>query len=1065
MRKIKLFLTALAALMTSVAFAQNITVTGRVTDSNTNEPVPFAGVYVEGTTNGTNTDADGMYTLTVPSNAVLVFSSIGYEDAQVAVAGKERVNVMLNPDAESLDETIVVAYGVQKKSSFAGSATQVSGKKLETMRTSNVSKSLEGAVAGLQTSSSTGTPGSGSSIRIRGFGSIDASQSPLIVLDGVPYEGSLNSIPAQDIESLTVLKDAAANSMYGARGSNGVIMVTTKSGRSGKIEISLDAKYGVNSRGVSAYETVQDPASYYEMMWEAVRNSLYYGGTMGLAQANMSAASSLINGYGLYNIFQGVGNSELINPTTGKINPNATTRKWNDSWANDVFKPGIRQEYNLTASGGNNNTRAYMSVSYLNDNGYVENSGFKRLSVRGKIDQDIAKIIHTGLSFAYTNTEQQVYNDSEASNFSNLFWISQSMPCIYPIYLYDRETGERQYGENGEALYDWGVDGRPAAASTNAYGQLKTSKKLSISDNVSTRGYVNVDILKDLRFSVNVAFDVFNSRGDYFTTPVGGDALNVNGRGQQSVSRTTALNANQLLTYTPTFGEHSINVLLGHETKSDKTYTLGGEMTNFVLSDVSDFQNAVVYQNLTSYSQDYFLQGVFGRAEYNYANKYYATASYRRDGSSRFHPDRRWGSFWSVGASWNLKNEDFLINVPQIDLLKLKASYGTQGNDNVGYVTVYKDLYSVSRVDGVASISKAFRGAPDVTWEKSNNFNVGIEGRIFNRVSFNAEYFVKETKDMIYKRPLAPSQGTPGSQLVNDIDMRNNGIEFEITADLIKTPNVYWNVALNGTHYKNKLTKLPSDKPAEGYETGSYWREVGASLYDYYMYEWAGVDPTNGLPMYNAYYDEKPILDDAGNPVLDDAGNPTFKKEYSKDGKLVETVNNTGDATRVKLGKSPIPDLYGGFSTYLSLYGFDLSASFAYQLGGWTYDSSYANLMGSGDLGSNWHMDMYNRWTPQNTDTDVPRLQLGDQTANQTSTRFLTKSSYISLRNATIGYTIPKNVTDRIGMQRLRVYVTGDNLWYLSKRKGLEVRNSFTGGTGFVYSALRTVSAGVQVTF
>jgi hypothetical protein len=217
--------------------------------------------------------------------------------------------------------------------------------------------------------------------------------------------------------------------------------------------------------------------------------------------------------------------------------------------------------------------------------------------------------------------------------------------------------------------------------------------------------------------------------------------------------------------------------------------------------------------------------------------------------------------------------------------------------------------------------------------------------------------------------------------------------------------------------------------------------------------------------MYNAYYDEKPILDDAGNPVLDDAGNPTFKKEYSKDGKLVETVNNTGDATRVKLGKSPIPDLYGGFSTYLSLYGFDLSASFAYQLGGWTYDSSYANLMGSGDLGSNWHMDMYNRWTPQNTDTDVPRLQLGDQTANQSSTRFLTKSSYISLRNATIGYTIPKNVTDRIGMQRLRVYVTGDNLWYLSKRKGLEVRNSFTGGTGFVYSALRTVSAGVQVTF
>ena len=1069
MRKIKLFLTALAALMASVAFAQNITVTGRVTDSNTNEPVPFAGVYVAGTMNGTNTDADGMYTLTVPSDGVLVFSSIGYEDAQIAVAGKERVNVMLSPNAESLDETIVVAYGVQKKSSFAGSATQVSGKKLETMRTSNVSKSLEGAVAGLQTSSSSGTPGSGSNIRIRGFGSIDASQAPLIVLDGVPYEGSLNSIPAQDIESLTVLKDAAANSMYGARGSNGVIMVTTKSGSAGKVEITLDAKVGVNSRGVAPYETIMDPASYYEMMWDAVRNSLYYGGSMGLAQANMSASASLINGYGLYNIFQGVGNTELIDPTTGKINPNATTRKWNDNWATDVFRPGMRQEYNLTVSGGNEKTRAYMSVSYLDDQGYVENSGFKRLAVRGKVDQTIAKIINAGLSFAYTNTEQRVYNDSEGSNFSNLFWISQYMPCIYPIYQYDRETGERQYGENGEVLYDWGVDGRPVGASTNAYGQLITSKKMSTTDNVSTRGYVNVDILKDLRFSVNVAFDVFNSKGDYFTTPVGGDALNVNGRGEQSVGRTTALNANQLLTYTPTFGEHSINLLLGHETKSDKSYSLGGEMTSFVLSDVSDFQNAVVYQNLTSYSQDYFLQGVFGRAEYNYANKYYATASYRRDGSSRFHPDRRWGSFWSFGASWNLKNESFLINVPQIDLLKVKASYGTQGNDNVGYVTVYKDLYTVSRVDGVASIAKAFRAAPDVTWEKSNNFNVGIEGRLFNRVSFNAEYFIKETKDMIYSRPLAPSQGRPGTQLVNDIDMKNNGIEFEISTDIVKTPNVYWNVSLNGTHYKNQLTKLPSDKPAEGYEVGSYYREVGASLYDYYMYEWAGVDPTNGLPLYNAYYENVPVLDADGNQVIGEDGNPAVEKKYITDGntegKLVETVNTTGNATRVKIGKSPIPALYGGFSTFLNLYGFDISASFAYQLGGWTVDSSYATLMGAGDTGSNWHKDIYNRWTPQNTDTDVPRVELGDQNANQTSTRFLTKSSYISLRNATIGYTIPKNVTDRIGMQRLRVYVTGDNLWYMSKRKGLEVRNSFTGGTGFVYSALRTVSAGVQVTF
>ena len=1051
----KLFFTALAVMMTSVAFAQNITVTGSVTDSSTDEPVPFAAVHLSGTMQGVSTDAEGNYSIEVPADGVLVFSSIGYKNSQVAVDGRSVIDVQLNPDAEALDETIVVAYGVQKKSSFVGSATQLSGQKLETMQTSNVAKSLEGAVAGLQTSSSTGTPGSGSTIIIRGFGSVSASQSPLIVLDGVPYEGSLNSIPAQDIESLTVLKDAAANSMYGARGSNGVIMVTTKSGAAGKVQITFEGKVGVNTRGVAPYDVIDSPQDYYEMTWESIRNSMYYDGGMGLAKAGIYASSSMVNQYGLYNIYKGVSNNEIVDPATGKLNANAKEFKWTDNWNKDIFKPGVRQEYNVTASGGSDKTRAYMSLSYLDDAGYVPNSGFKRLSARGKIDQSIGKKIHAGLSFAYTNTDQQMYNDSEGSNYSNLFFISQYMPAIYPIYLYDRETGERQYGPNGEVLYDWGEDGRPVAASTNAYGQLMTSKKSYISDNITTRGYINIDILKDLKFSANVAFDVFNGKYDYFTTPAGGDALAVNGRGEQEMDRYTALNANQLLTYSPTFGDHSINVLLGHETKSDTSYTLYGHMTNFVLQDVTDFSNAVVYQELDSYRSSYFLQGYFGRAEYSYANKYYASASYRRDGSSRFSPENRWGSFWSVGASWNLKNESFLVNVPQVDLLKIKASYGTQGNDNIGYTKVYEDLYSITRVDGQASLNKVFRAAPEVTWEKSNNFNAGFEAKVFGRFNVNFEYFIKETKDMIYAKPLAPSQGLPSSQLVNDMDMKNTGIEFEISADIVKTKDILWNVSLNGTHYKNVITKLPEDKPEEGYQNGSFWREVGGPLYDYYLYEWAGVDPATGLPQYNSYYNTEVNEDGEEIKVID------------PEGKNVQVVNTTssGEATRRKIGKTPIPDLYGGFSTYLSLYGFDLSASFAYQLGGWTYDSNYATLMSAGDIGSNWHKDIFNRWTPENPNTDVPRVQNGLQTANETSTRFLIKSSYISLRNATIGYTVPQTATKKIGVEKLRIFVTGDNLWYLSKRKGLEVRNSLTGSTGFVYSALRTVSAGVSVTF
>lgn len=1041
MGKIKSFFTLVLISLSVSLSAQNLTVTGQVVDDSTGEGIPFASVVLKGSTHGVATDADGMYSISVPEDGVLQFSSVGYKDTEVPVDGRAKVSASLVPDSEFLDETIVVAYGVQKKSSFVGAAEQISGEKLETLSSTNISKSLEGAVAGVQTSSSSGTPGSSASIRIRGLGSVSASQEPLLIVDGVPYEGSLNSISSNDIESLTVLKDAAANSMYGARGSNGVIIITTKRGTSDRVSVTFDAKVGVNSRGVPAYDVITDPGEYYEMAWEAIRNSVYYGGQMSLGQANAYASGSLINNYLNYNIFKGISNTEVIDPETGKLNPYAYDLKWTDNWNKDVFRNGVRQEYNLTASGGSEKTQAYMSVSYLNDEGYVPASGFQRISVRGKVDQAIGKRIKVGLNVAYSNTVQNLYNSSEGQgSYSNLFFFGQNIAPIYPIYQYDLETGQRLYGANGEDLYDWG-ERRAYGQLSNPYGQLLTSKNEVISDNISSRGYLDIQILKDLKFTANVAYDVFLDKYDYFATPVGGDAATVNGRGTQQSSRHSALNANQLLSYTPTFGDHSLNILLGHETKSDTYYGLKGSMTNFVDPNNSDFANGVVYQSLTSESYDYFLQGIFARAEYSYANKYYFSASYRVDASSRFAPDKRWGDFWSVGASWNAKQENFLIGVNWLDYLKIKASYGTQGNDNIGVVKVYEDLYSIQRVDGEASIVKTFRAAPDVTWEKSNNFNAGFETKFFDRLSVNADFFIKETKDMIYYRPLAPSQGTPSSQLVNDMDMKNTGIEFEISADIIKTPSVLWNVTINGTHYKNEITKLPSDQPQTGYNTGNYWRSLGGSLYDFYLYEYAGVDPENGRAMYNVY------------------------TQSGTGGEYTGTTYSATNATNRAVGKSAIPDLYGGISTYLTFFGFDVSASFAYQLGGWTLDTNYQALMSAGSVGTNWHKDIFQRWTPQNTDTDVPRVDMGELDAAQTSTRFLTKSSYISLRNVTIGYTFPERISKKLAMQELRIYVTGDNLWYKSARKGLDVRQSFSGETGFTYSALRTISGGISFTF
>lgn len=832
--------------------AQKVSVTGQVSDAETGEGIPFAGVFIKGTTTGVASDDQGAFIIDVSKGDILLVSSIGYVEQEVTVESGRKIIVKLRPDSQAIDETIVVAYGVQKKSSFVGSAAQVSGDKLQKMQSTNISKSLEGAVAGLQTSSSSGTPGSSASIIIRGLGSVSASQAPLLVVDGVPYEGSLNSIPTHDIESMTVLKDAAANSMYGARGSNGVIIITTRRGTSDKVRIEFDAKVGVNSRGVPTYDIVTSPADYYEMTWGSLRNDVYYGGSMGLGQANAYASGSLISKYLRYNIYKGVEDGEVVLPGTGKINPAATERKWTDDWNKDVFKRGVRQEYTLMVSGGSEKTRAYMSVSYLNDKGYVPNSGFSRVTVRGKVDQSISKFIKAGLNIAYSNTNQDQFGAEKTGSYSNIFFFGQNIAPIYPIYKYDLDTGERLFDQNGGDLYDWGEQ-RAYGQLSNPYGQLLSSVVNTVRDNTSSRGYVDINILDGLKFTVNVAYDIFNTKSDNFFTPVGGDASTVNGRGTQSTSRYTALNTNQLLSYNKDFGregQHSVSLLLGHEIKSDHSYGLAGSMTNFVDPTVSDFANAVVYQDLTSSRTSYFLQGIFGRGEYSYGNRYFLSASYRRDASSRFAPDKRWGGFWSLGLSWNAKQEKFLLPVEAVNYLKFKASYGTQGNDNIGMTKVYEDLYRIDRVNGEASIVKVFRAAPDVTWEKSNNFNAGIESRFFDRLSVNADFFIKETKDMIYYRALAPSQGDPASQLVNDMDMKNIGVEFEVSADLLKRRNFSWNLTLNGTSYKNKITKLPSNEPAEGYASGNYWRRKGGSLISICMNggEWTAKQASHCTP-------------------------------------------------------------------------------------------------------------------------------------------------------------------------------------------------------------------------
>ncbi len=1054
-RKLTLFLS-LFFLGIGIVMAQT-QVRGTVVDED-GEPAIGVNIHIKGTTQGVASDHNGNFSLSAPAGGILVVSYVGYVTQEVPVSAN--VNITLVPDTEVLDEVIVVAYGTTKKSSFTGSAAQISGDKIQKMQVSSLSKALEGASSGVQISSSNGSPGSNASIIIRGIGSISASQQPLIIVDGVPYEGSLNSIPNQDIESMTILKDAAANSMYGARGSNGVIIITTKKGSAGQTRVTFEGRFGFNTRGVPNYDIVSTPGEYYEMMYESIVNHLVEGDYANNPEgARVYAAQNLINDYLFYNIYKGVDNDNIIDPLTGKLTSAAAAAplKWTDSWQKDPFENGIRQEYNVGISGGNDKTQAYASVSYLGDEGYVVNSSFDRIAVRAKVDQSIGNRIKTGVNLSYTNTKQNVFGNT-STNYSNLFMFSQNIAPIYPIYLYD-DNGELILDRNGNKQYDFGTEletdayykpPRPYAQEQNPVATALHNKNNFVADNLSSRGYLNVNILDNLTFSFNLAYDVFNNTNSEFATPIGGDALNVGGRGYKSSTRNAALNANQLITWTPSFDKHSFNVLLGHETKNDFYNYLYGHMTNFLDPNNPEFANAAMYQDLTSYTSEYALEGFMSRVEYNYADRYYLSASLRYDASSRFHPDVRWGSFYAFGGAWRVKEEEFLRDINSIHNLRLKASYGTQGNDNLGYSRVYENLYRINRVDDAPALTLVYRGNPELTWEKSNNFNAGFELGLFHRFNLNADFFVKETKDMLYARPYALSEGNPSWKYVNDIDMKNVGVEFEVNGDVIKTKDFRWNIAFNGTHYKNKLTKLPSDKPAEGYVQGSYWREVGGSLYDYYTYEYAGVDPENGKAMYNKYF-----KDEEGNFIIDEE---TGQEK-------VETVYTTTEATRRKTGKSAIPDFYGGLSTTLDYKGFDLSISTAFQLGGYVWDSFYTSLMNTGDAGQNMHRDMLNRWTPTNTNTDTPKLLYTDRLGNDTCDRWLTSASYFSLRNITLGYTLPKGLLQKADIQAARIYLTGDNIWLKTARKGLDPRQSFSGSTGYVYSALSTYSIGLSLTF
>ncbi|MFA7116742.1 MAG: TonB-dependent receptor [Bacteroidales bacterium] len=1068
MKKIRLFLTGLFLVMTCSVFAQNITITGTVTDEVTGESIPFADVMVKGTQTGTSTDSFGAYSISAPADGTLVFNFLGYKNQEIAINGRAVINVTLASSAESLDDVIVVAYGTANKKSFTGSASVVKGNTISKRPVSNVTQALAGAAAGVQITSSTGQPGSSASIRIRGIGSISSSAEPLIILDGVPYSGALNSISAQDIESFTVLKDAAANSMYGSRGSNGVIMITTKKGKKGTT-VNIEIREGINQRGVPAYDVVKDPQQYLSAVWTSLKNyatndptnsavtSPGYTTPGQWASDNLTSQSYGTGGYNPYN----VADNEIIN-AQGVFNPNASLL-YKDDWLNEPLRNGLRQEYLASMQGGDDKTAFFFSASYLNEESYLVNSDFGRFSTRLKVDHQATDWFKIGSNLSYSRTNSNALGNDNTSAYANIFMFAQNIAPIYPVYAYDKQGNVLINSATGDKIYDYGNDDygmghRLYGANTNPLAQLLYDNHESSRDMFSAIGYAEIKFLKDFKFTANVSAQGYSYDENSYQTPIGGDALNVGGRNYRTFDKMFEVNMQQLLTYNHSFGKHSLDVLVGHETNSHNFRYIQGVKENFLIPDNPELDNAARILGVSSYSSNTALQSIISRVQYNYDYKYFLTGSYRRDASSKFAKDVRWGDFWSVGASWRLEQEEFMKGISWINNLKLKASYGTQGNDGIDTNLAYMDHIVVVPNNGEIGLSTTFRGNPDLTWEKSNNFNVGVDFEMFNRLSGTVEYFNKKTTDMLYAKPLPPSGGDPTWIYENAIDMRNYGVEVQLSFDIIATKDLLWNVSANATWQANEVLKLPADLLAgqDGYQTGSYWRSEGGRLYDYYMYEWAGVNPDNG---HAQWYKNEYEIDGNGAYVLDDNGEKIITDKVK--------TENYSEAEYYNLGKHGLVDVYGGFSTSVSYKGVDFSANFAYQIGGYGTDYQYSSLSGNMEsCGDNLHMDVIdNQWTTPRQETDFPILQWGLKDQNNKADYNLTSKSCLSLQNVTLGYTLPQSINDYLHIKTLRVYLTGDNLWLWSARKGFDPRTSFSGGTGYNYSAYRTISVGLNLTF
>ncbi len=984
--------------VSSLVFSQK-KITGNV--SYANGPLPAANIVVKNSTIGVNSDFDGNYSINVNTGDVLVFSFLGMISQEIIVKNQTRIDVVLKEDSAELEEVVVIGYGTSSKESLTGAVEVVKAEKFEMAPTSSLENSLQGTVTGLQMSSSDGQPGANAEVRIRGIGSFNASSSPLYVIDGIPVvTGSLSvtdfgndgqssnvmsTINPNDIASVSVLKDASATAIYGSRGANGVILITTKSGKSGKAKINFSSQMGFSDPAYNNLHKPMNEEDYHTLFIEGYTNG---GKTVAYAQ-------------NLYDNYY----------------PNPADTNWLDA----IERSGVTQQYNLDVSGGGNGITYFASASYYDQEGIFIGTNFKRYSSRLNLTAEVTDKLTITNNITIGETSSS--GATAGTSYDNPIYGAYLVPASVPIL-------------NDEGLYYNGHVGFMIGGA-NPVGKLledeRWMKQTRIIDNISA----SYKLLENLTFKSAWSFDIINIHEFEFDNARYGDGRRVGGRANEANIKNVNWIGTQTLNYNKLFGnKHNFDALLGYEAQKAAQRSMEAKAEGYPNPLLRTLANAANPTLATSSATEYSFLSMFSRFSYNYDSKYYATFSYRRDGSSRFGVDKRWGNFVSVGGAWRVNQEEFMADTDWLNELKLRVSYGITGNAGIGNfdsMSLYGFGYDYAGIPGSAPSNI---GNPILTWEGQNTLDIGFDLSIFNRISTTVTYFSRNNTDLLLNRPLSPTTGFDAN-LQNVGDMQNKGLEIEVNAQLVESSNFSWNLGANITLMKNKVTKL--DEPI--LESYGFRREEGRDFYEYYMTQWAGVDSQTGRGL---WYTDKT---------------------------QTTTTTNYNDAERVYTGKSATPDFFGGVNTSIKHKGFELSAQVVFVWNKYIYDYPAFVLSGDGRYTprSTYQWNFDNRWTTPGQEALNPQFVWGNRTLSNSknSTRALYNASYFRLRDVTLAYNLSDDLIKKLDISSVKLYIKGNNMltWVREKNLHLDPETGVDGIVNGLTPKTKTITIGVNVAF